>query len=90
MILGDGRQTRDFTFVADAVLATLLAGASQHPFSGEVMNIGTGRAISITDLAKLMAERLGTPHLEPEYASPRPGDARDSLADISRAGSPWV
>jgi nucleoside-diphosphate-sugar epimerase len=85
VILGDGRQTRDFTFVADAVLATLLAGASPHQFAGEVMNIGTGRAISITDLAKLMAERLGAAHLEPEYASPRPGDARDSLADISRA-----
>jgi len=85
MITGDGRQTRDFTFVADAVLATLLAGAAPHAFTGDVMNVGTGRAITIAELAKVMAERLGQGQLEPEYASPRPGDARDSLADISKA-----
>lgn len=85
IVTGDGRQTRDFTFVADAVLATLLAGAAQQPFAGDVINVGTARSVSIAELAKLMAERVGAAHLEPEFISSRPGDARDSLADIARA-----
>lgn len=85
VIFGDGAQTRDFTFVANAVLATLLAGSSSKPLKGEVMNIGTGRRVSITDLAILMAERFNQPQLRPTYQPARPGDVKHSLADITKA-----
>ena len=84
-IFGDGAQTRDFTFVANAVLATLLGGSSNKPLKGEVMNIGVGKRVSITELAIMMAERAGVPHLRPQYLPARPGDVKHSLADISRA-----
>lgn len=85
VIFGDGAQSRDFTFVGNAVLATLLAGASPRPFKGEVMNVGTGRQISVTDLALMMASRFGQAQLRPSYQPARPGDIKHSLADITRA-----
>jgi len=85
LIFGDGTQTRDFTFVDNAVLATLLAGASGKPLKGEIMNIGTGRRVSVTDLAILMAERFNQPQLRPVYQPARPGDVKHSVADITKA-----
>lgn len=84
-IFGDGTQTRDFTFVDNAVLATLLGGSSMKPLKGEIMNIGTGRRVSVTDLAILMAERFGHPQLRPQYQPARPGDVKHSVADITKA-----
>lgn len=84
-IFGDGAQTRDFTFVDNAVLALLLAGSCNKPLKGDIMNIGTGRRVSITDLAILMAERFALPHLRPTYLPARPGDVKHSVADITRA-----
>ncbi len=85
VIFGDGTQSRDFTFVGNAVLATLLAGASPKPLKGEVVNVGTGRQISVTDLALMMASRFGQAQLRPSYQPARPGDVKHSLADITRA-----
>jgi UDP-glucose 4-epimerase len=57
-IHGDGEQTRDFTFIDDAVDATLLAGT--HPRAeGEVFNVGTGIETSVLDLARAVATALG-------------------------------
>lgn len=85
VIYGDGTQTRDFTSVTNAVLATLLAGACERPLAGEVVNIGTGRRVSLLELARLMADRCGVPHIHPEFAPGRAGDVPHSLADITRA-----
>lgn len=85
LIYGDGRQTRDFTPVADAVLGALLAGASDRAFRGEVINIGTGRRTSVLELAGLIARACGTEGVTPVFEPARAGDVKDSLADLTRA-----
>ncbi len=81
IIFGDGEQTRDFSFVGDAVAATVLAALSD---ATGVFNVGGGRSITINRLARLII-RLSGNSIEPVYSNPRPGDVRHSLADISRA-----
>jgi len=88
VIYGDGRQSRDFTFVSNAVVATLLAGASHHELAGEVMNVGTGRSITLLELAAAMSElagRDGSMIPDPVHEPSRAGDVKHSLADISKA-----
>ncbi|MFN7020098.1 MAG: SDR family oxidoreductase [Phycisphaerales bacterium] len=84
-IFGDGGQTRDFTYVTNAVLANLLAGSSERPLAGEVVNIGSGRRIDLLTLYRKIAEHCGTPHIQPIHQPDRPGDVRHSLADLGRA-----
>jgi UDP-glucose 4-epimerase len=80
---GDGRQTRDFIHAADAVRALLLAG-SVPGISGRVYNIAGGRAVSVLDTGRTLAALLGkSPDFE--FLPPRPGDIRDSVADVSAA-----
>ena len=81
IIFGNGEQTRDFTFVKDAVVASILA--VDRDATG-VFNIGSGNRTSINDLAQLIA-RLIAIGAKPIYHQPRPGDIRHSLADISKA-----
>ncbi len=89
LIHGDGEQSRDFTFVANAVLATLLAGASEKPLAGEVVNVGTGRRVTLRELARAMTaiveREMGGSHPEPVFGPARAGDVRHSLADLTRA-----
>lgn len=87
VIFGDGRQSRDFTPVASAVAANLLAGASSKELSGQVVNIGAGRRTDLLELARLIAARCGQAPLNPEFRPARPGDVRHSLAEISAARS---
>ena len=83
-IHGDGEQTRDFTFVANAVAANLAAmGADLEP--GTLINVGGGERISINALFGAMAEITGV-DLVPEHGESRPGDVRHSVADLTRAG----
>lgn len=82
-IHGDGGQTRDFTFVADAVRANLLAAASEKA-PGQVMNVAGGRRISILELWRAVCREVGR-ELDPVHEPGRAGDVRDSLADLSRA-----
>ncbi len=84
-IYGDGEQSRDFTFVHNAVHANLLAARQERPVRGQVFNVGCGQRVSLNVLVKLMAELLGTPQLTPTYAPERAGDVNHSLADITRA-----
>ncbi|MCX7805622.1 MAG: SDR family oxidoreductase [Planctomycetota bacterium] len=84
VIFGDGLQTRDFVYVGDVVRANLLALKSEKPLGGAVCNVGTGKRISILDLVAEINRSLGT-SLEPEFAPPREGDARHTLADLTRA-----
>ena len=81
-IFGDGHQTRDFTYVANAVHANLLALRSERPLGGAVYNVGTGRRISLRELVDCLNAALGTA-INPEFAPPREGDVRDSQADLT-------
>jgi len=83
VIFGDGRQSRDFTYVADVVQANLLA-ADAPAAANRVMNVATGRSIDLLELLAGLNEVLGT-RIEPVFAPPRPGDIRESTADISLA-----
>jgi UDP-glucose 4-epimerase len=83
-IFGDGEQTRDFCFVANAVRANLLAAETSTRLEGQVVNIAGGRRISLNDLVREIGRVLGR-SLDVAHGDPRPGDVRHSLADISRA-----
>jgi UDP-glucose 4-epimerase len=82
-IHGDGLQTRDFTYVANVVQA-LLKAAELPDVSGRTYNIGTGRGVTVLELAAELNRLLGT-SLTPQHAPPRAGDVRHSCADIRRA-----
>jgi len=82
-IFGDGAQSRDFTFVENAVHANLL-GAKAPETHGETVNIGCGEAIDLNEMAAVFNKVLGT-DLAPIYAPPRAGDVKHSLADIQAA-----
>src|SRR5204862_5050420 len=79
---GDGLQSRDFTYVANAVQA-LTRAAEAPEVSGNVYNVGTGRSISVLDLVAALNRIFGT-RLEPTFTPPRAGDVRYSRADITR------
>ncbi|MBU4306949.1 MAG: SDR family NAD(P)-dependent oxidoreductase [Candidatus Aminicenantes bacterium] len=81
-IYGDGEQTRDFVNVADVAAANIAAAFS--PDACGVFNIGSGTRVTINELARLIQEAAGT-EVGKEFAPPRPGDVRDSLADINAA-----
>ena len=83
VIYGDGDQTRDFTYVENAVQANLLAADADRA-SGSVINIAAGKRTSINDLWQYIREIVGA-DVEPRYAAPREGDVRDSLADLTLA-----
>jgi UDP-glucose 4-epimerase len=80
---GDGQQSRDFTYVDDAVQANLLA-AEAAGVSGKVYNVACGRRTSLLEVVAKVNALLGT-RIEPEFDPPRPGDVRHSQADVSAA-----
>jgi nucleoside-diphosphate-sugar epimerase len=82
-IYGDGEQTRDFTYVANVVDGVLRACTAPDA-SGEVINVATGGRISLNTLYD-MVKRVTGAGVTPVYAAPRPGDVRDSQADIDKA-----
>jgi nucleoside-diphosphate-sugar epimerase len=81
-LYGDGTQTRDFTFVADAVQATMAAGDRGE--LGGVYNIGGGSRVSMNDVLTLIERVVGRP-LDVRREPPQKGDMRDTYADTSRA-----
>jgi UDP-N-acetylglucosamine 4-epimerase len=85
IINGDGTQSRDFTFVENAVQANIRAAFTEHPDAfNKVYNAAVGDSISLNDLYKYLQEISGI-RIPAEYAPPRQGDIKDSLADISQA-----
>jgi nucleoside-diphosphate-sugar epimerase len=83
LVFGDGEQTRDFTFVENAVQANLLACEAPN-VSGKVFNVGTGGRTSLNAVLRAL-EKITGKTLEAKYDPPRDGDIRDSQADISQA-----
>jgi UDP-glucose 4-epimerase len=83
-VYGDGRQTRDFTFVKDVVAANLCACSAPVDALGAVYNVARGDRISVNDLADTLIRLMGK-NAKPVHEDPRPGDVRDSQADSARA-----
>ena len=82
-VFGDGEQSRDFTYVANVVDATLRA-ANAEGASGRIFNIAAGSPASVNTVAETIGRILDKP-VERRFAPPRPGDIRDSWADVSAA-----
>ncbi len=89
-IHGDGMQTRDFTYVANAVDAVLASLVCPEAYAGRIYNVAYGERITLLQLVELLREELAK--LDPavveipvEHVAPRDGDVRDSLADMTRA-----
>lgn len=83
VIYGDGEQSRDFTFVDNAVHANLLAARAPGRLEGSVCNVACGERVTVNELAAAMAEVLGKPELTPEHRDERAGDVKHSLADLT-------
>jgi len=84
-IFGDGKQTRDFVFIANVVHANLLAArAPAADVSGQVFNIGSGKGVSVNQLWEHIRRLAGVP-LAPLYTQGRAGEVRDSVAELARA-----
>ncbi len=81
-VVGDGQQTRDFTNVLDVVEANIAASKTENKKAlGQIFNIGAGKSISIMDLVEMIRDEDGIYINIPE----RPGEARNSRADNSKA-----
>lgn len=77
-VVGDGKQARDFTYVGDVVKANILAARSDNPdILGEVFNVGTGTNYSVLDVADIIGG-------ETKFIENRPGEARETLADLTK------
>jgi UDP-glucose 4-epimerase len=83
VINGDGSQTRDFTYVQDAVQANVLC-IEKNVKPGEVFNVGSASRTSILELAGIVSKLGGKPGLKPEFRPERKGDVKHSYADIGR------
>jgi UDP-N-acetylglucosamine 4-epimerase len=83
-INGDGGQSRDFTFVENAVQANIKALFSEKEVKGQMVNIACGGRITILELFESIKKAVGN-DVQPIYREERAGDVRDSLADISLA-----
>jgi nucleoside-diphosphate-sugar epimerase len=82
VLYGDGEQTRDFTFVADAAAATAAAGGRGRP--GAVYNIGGGSRVTVNSVLDRLARITGRT-LDVRREDPQKGDMRDTFADTTRA-----
>jgi UDP-glucose 4-epimerase len=83
IIYGDGEQTRDFIHISDVIDAIMKAMSIER--ARGVFNIGSGKAVTINQLAKLILKTLNREDLKPVYAPPRPGDIKHSIADITKS-----
>lgn len=87
MIFGDGEQSRDFTYIDNAVEANLLAcKAEASKAAGQVFNVATGRRVTLNETFRAL-QPLTSYSGEPKYGEARGGDVKHSLADISLAAA---
>ncbi len=80
VVFGDGEQRRDFVHVDDVVAANL--AVLDHDCAGRVLNVGTGNATSVNDIAAALVQRLG-PQLQPRHAPAVEGEMRNAIADAA-------
>lgn len=85
-INGDGKQSRDFTYIENAIEANLKAMASPSTVSGEVFNIAYGGQVELLDVYRELEKLVGV-ELEPKFGPDREGDIKHSNADISKASN---
>lgn len=83
-INGDGRQSRDFTYIDNVIEANLKACLAPHEAAGEAYNIAYGGREFLIDIYHTLAKALGR-DIEPVFGPDRPGDIKHSNADISKA-----
>jgi UDP-N-acetylglucosamine/UDP-N-acetyl-alpha-D-glucosaminouronate 4-epimerase len=84
LIYGDGQQSRDFTYVADAIDANLLAAGAPDEACGAAYNVAGGKGTTVEQLAREVRKVVGGGR-EPRKEPPRPGDIKHSLADLHRS-----
>jgi len=84
VIFGDGEQSRDFTYIANAVDANVRAAETTRGV-GEVINVANGERLTLNKLIEVLKQITKRPDAQVEYREPRTGDVRHSLADITRA-----
>jgi len=85
IIYGDGRQTRDYTYIEDAVRAYDLVSKHNEPLT-EPVNFGNGKEISIIDLANTIIELCGKKDkIKPIHVEPRPAEVKRLIADATKA-----
>jgi len=94
VVFGDGTQSRDFTFVGNAIQACILAASAGPQSSGEVMNAACGKRITLLQLIAELNDLLEA-DFRPTFGPPRDGDVDHSLASIDRAKrligyAPWM
>ncbi|MEA2496086.1 MAG: UDP-N-acetylglucosamine/UDP-N-acetylgalactosamine 4-epimerase, partial [Thermoleophilaceae bacterium] len=83
VIFGDGEQSRDFTYIDNVVDGT--ARALTTPGNGgKAFNVAAGHGVTLNELVRQLLELIGG-DIEPSYEPPRPGDVKNSKADVSRA-----
>jgi UDP-N-acetylglucosamine/UDP-N-acetylgalactosamine 4-epimerase len=90
VINGDGETTRDFCFVENVVQANLLAACADASATGNVYNVAVGGSVSLNQLAGMLRELIEERHPDMQFPAPvygdfRPGDVRDSRADVGKA-----
>lgn len=83
-IHGDGEQSRDFTYIENAIEANLKSCLAPKEACGQAYNVAFGERFTVNQMYDLMCEQLGV-DLKPNYVDPRPGDIKHSLADTSKA-----
>lgn len=84
VIYGDGEQSRDFTYISNVIDANLRAAEAPQA-AGSVINIANGERVTLNSLLETLKGLTGLKEVSAEYAAPRSGDIRHSLADITRA-----
>ncbi|HYO90937.1 MAG TPA: NAD-dependent epimerase/dehydratase family protein, partial [Pyrinomonadaceae bacterium] len=84
VIYGDGEQSRDFTYIANVVAANMRAAETTNGV-GHVINIANGERTTLNELLSVLKTITGRTDVQAEYRSPRVGDVRHSLADITQA-----
>ena len=84
-IHGDGKQSRDFTYIDNVVYANLLA-LTKEGVDGEIFNTGEGKTISILELVDYLS-RIAGKEIKPVFTPPRPGDPPYTMADIEKVSS---
>lgn len=84
-INGDGRQSRDFTYIENVIEANLKACLAPHEVAGEIFNIAYGGREYLIDIFYVLTKALGKTNIAPKFGNDRMGDIRHSNADISKA-----